>query len=195
MKRIIMVCVALAIFSIMGQQAAAEGNAARVRALEIELGAAMITPTDKIDFDKNKVGYNIDVELRYNLKSHPFDIGLRLDGNTFNRELKVNKDLFKFRSLNAMVVADWNINRKGIFSPFFGVGIGGGLTSNESMSIKDVTNQPLKQTVNSAAFCIMPRVGVELFHHYRLTFYYKYLESANSHFGLSVGFVIGGGRK
>lgn len=195
MKRKIFIVLLLALCCAV-QQVAARGSAAPVRALELEIGAAMITPTAKeIDFDKNKVGYNIDVELRYNLQSQPFDIGLRLDGNTFNRELKVNKDLFKFRSLSAMVVADWNINRKGIFSPFLGIGVGGGLTSNEAMKIKDVTNQPLKETVNSATFTVMPRVGVELFHRARVTFYYKYLKETNSHFGLSVGYVIGGGRK
>ena len=127
-------------FCTVGQQAAAEGKAARVKALEVEIGVGMISPTNKIDFDKNKVGYNILAELRYNFKSYPFDIGLRLDGNTFNRELKVNEDMLKFRSLCAMAVFDCNINRKGIISPFLGVGIGGGVVSNEAMKIKDVTN-------------------------------------------------------
>ena len=185
----------LAMFCTVGQQAAAEGKAARVKALEVEIGVGMISPTNKIDFDKNKVGYNILAELRYNFKSYPFDIGLRLDGNTFNRELKVNEDMFKFRSLCAMAVFDCNINRKGIISPFLGVGIGGGVVSNEAMKIKDVTNQPFKDTVNEAAFTVMPRVGVEIFHRARVTFYYKYVNETNAHFGLSAGFVFGGGRK
>ena len=174
---------------------AAGCKAAPVRLLELEIGAAMVTPSAKLDFDKNKVGYNVEAELRCNFKSRPFDIGLRIDGDTFNRQLKVNKDLFKFRSLSAVVVFDVNINRKGVFSPFIGVGVGGGLTSNEAMRFKDVVNKPIKETVNSAAFTIMPRVGVEIFHRARVSLYYKYIKETNSHFGLSVGYVIGGGRK
>jgi opacity protein-like surface antigen len=177
------------------QQVYAKGKAAPVRALEFEIGAGMVSPTNKLDFDKNRVGYNINAELRCNFKTHPFDIGLRVDGGTFHRTLKLNKDLFKFRSLNVMAVFDWNINRKGIFSPYLGIGIGGGLTSNQGMSIKDVANQPFKETVSSAAFCVMPRVGVEIFHRARATLYYKHIKDANSHFGLSVGIVFGGGRK
>ncbi len=195
MKCKVQIVIMLLLSCFAAQQVVAKCPAKRVRAIEFEIGAGMITPTNKIDFDRNKVGYNIFAELRYNHKSRPFDIGLRLDGDTFNRELKVDKNLFKFRSLNAMVVADWNINRQGVFSPFLGVGIGGGLTSNEAMSFKDVTNQPFKETINRAAFTIMPRVGVELFHRARVTFYYKYLKNTNSHFGLSAGFVIGGGCK
>lgn len=167
-------------------------SAARVRALELEIGAAMISPTDRLNFDKNTVGYNIAAELRYNFKTRPFDIGLRVDGDTFNRKLELNKESFKFRSLNAMVLFDLNINRKGVISPFLGVGIGGSLISNQqAISFGDVT----KKSVEGAAFCLMPRVGVELFHRARVTLFYKYIKTANSHFGLSAGFVIGGGRK
>ena len=170
-------------------------SAAAVRALELEVGVGLITPENKIDFDKNKVGYNLLAEARYNFKKLPLDVGLRLDGDAFNREIKLNKDIFKFRSFNALVVFDLNINRKGVFSPFIGVGLGGGITSNQAMGIKDVANQPIKQTVQGAAFCCTPRVGVELFHRARVTLYYKYQKKTNSHYGLSAGFVIGGGRK
>ena len=199
MKKVILILL-LALVFVGGQDVAAKCcagkcNAAPVRALELEIGVGMITPSNKIDFDKNRVGYNLLAEARYNFKKLPLDVGLRVDGDAFNREVKLDKNLFKFRSLNALLVFDLNINRKGIFSPFIGVGIGGGITSNQAMAIKDVTNQPIKQTVKGAAFCCTPRVGVELFHRARVTLYYKYQKLTNSHYGLSAGFVIGGGRK
>ena len=199
MKRIV-VFVLLALVVIGGQDVVAKCcagkfNAAPVRALELEIGVGAITAAKKLDFDKNKVGYNLLAEVRYNLKRLPLDVGVRLDGDMFNRQMTIDKNMFKFRSFNALLVFDLNINRKGIFSPFIGLGIGGGVTSNQAMTIKDVANQPIKETVNGAAFCCTPRVGVELFHRARVTLYYKHHKRANSHYGLSAGFVIGGGRK
>ena len=94
-----------------------------------------------------------------------------------------------------MAVFDWNINRTGQFAAFLGLGIGGGLVSNDAVRIQDILAKPIKQTVDEAAFVIMPRIGVELFHRARVTFYYKYNKQENAHFGLSVGLAIGGGRK
>ena len=84
MKRMFFVIIALAMMFAGGvQQVYAKGKAAPVRALEFEIGAGMVSPTNKLDFDKNRVGYNINAELRCNFKTHPFDIGLRVDGGTF----------------------------------------------------------------------------------------------------------------
>lgn len=47
----------------------------------------------------------------------------------------------------------------------------------------------------TASFCFMPRVGVELFHHLRITLDYKLQEKANRHVGISLGVVFGGGRR
>jgi opacity protein-like surface antigen len=166
-----------------------------VHALEIELGAAMVSPTAQLNFDRNKVGYNLHAELRYNFKHRPFDVGLRVDGDTFKRKLELNNENFKFRSFSTMLVFDWNINRTGQFAPFVGVGVGASLVHNEAMGIKDVINQPFKQTVEEATFAIMPRIGVELFHRARIALYYKYNKKENAHFGLAVGLAIGGGCK
>lgn len=41
----------------------------------------------------------------------------------------------------------------------------------------------------------MPRIGVELLHHLRVTLDYKFQEKANRHIGLTLGVVFGGGRR
>ena len=176
----------------------AKGNAAPVGMFEVELDVAVISPTQKLNFDKNKVGTNIGVELRYNFRENPFDVGLHLDGNSFAREPKDSKDLFRFSSLNVMGVFDFNINRKGFISPFVGIGLGGAMIDNmQPMKIGDITD---KDRIKGAAFCVMPRVGVEIMHRFRLTFYYKHIQSEklnqnNSHFGLGLGIALGGGRR
>ncbi|MBQ9137252.1 MAG: hypothetical protein IJX65_01280 [Alistipes sp.] len=194
----------LLILGVVGGQASSASNnrtikaSAPVKALEVELGGGIASPTNRLEFDKNKVGYNLLAEVRCNFRRRPFDIGLRVDGNTFNRQWASDQNQeysFKFSSINMMAVFNLNINRKGAVSPFIGVGIGGALTSNEPLTLQAITNQPIKQTVKAAEFCVMPRIGFELFHHVRLTFFYKYLKDANSHFGLSAGVVFGGGRK
>lgn len=193
-RRISFVLIAILSLCAMGE-VAAKSYASSVRALEFEVGAAMVSPAQRLDFDRNKVGFNIHGEVRYNFKYHPFDVGLRVDGDKFNRRFDLSAENFKFRSFNAMAVFDWNINRAGQFAAFVGLGIGGGLVSNDAVRIQDILAQPIKQTVDEAAFVIMPRVGVELFHRARVTFYYKYNKQENAHFGLSVGLAIGGGRK
>ena len=168
------------------------GKAARVQALEFEVGASIITPSEKLNFDKKSVGWNLAAELRYNCPTRPFDFGLRIDGDGFYRKLTLNKESFKFRSYNALFLVDLNINRQGIITPFIGVGLGAGIYDNEQhIAASDITKERLK----GATFCCMPRVGVEVIHRIRVTLYYKYFLTANSHFGLSLGFAMGGRRK
>lgn len=195
MKRLFSI-VMVALFALLSvAEVAAKSYASSVTALEIEAGAAMVSPSAKLNFDRNKVGYNIHAEVRYNFKYHPFDVGVRVDGDTFNRHFDLSDSRFRFRSFSAMAVFDWTLNRTGQFAPFLGVGVGGGLVRNDAVTIKEILSQPVKQTVNEASFAIMPRLGVELFHRARVTLYYKYNKKENAHFGLSLGLVLGGGPK
>ena len=82
-RRISFVLIAILSLCAMGE-VAAKSYASSVRALEFEVGAAMVSPAQRLDFDRNKVGFNIHGEVRYNFKYHPFDVGLRVDGDKFN---------------------------------------------------------------------------------------------------------------
>lgn len=164
--------------------------AAPVKMVEVELGGGIVSPTEKLDFDKNRVGYNIQAEVRFNFKQAPFDVGVHVDGDSFSRTISLSKDMLKFSSINAMFVFDWNILRKSFFSPFVGVGAGASWLSGEKPL---ETGTIIKEKPTS--FCVMPRLGVELFHRLRVTLYYKNTKREHNHFGLSAGLVIGGGKK
>ena len=45
------------------------------------------------------------------------------------------------------------------------------------------------------SFSFMPRAGVELFYHWRLTFNYKLQEKANINYGITLGYAFGAGAK
>ncbi len=166
-----------------------------VRALEVELGGGIATPTDKLHFDKNQLGWNALVELRYNFKTIPIDLGLHVDGAVLNRKSEPIENVqelkeAKFASLNCMAVADLNMFRAKGFSLFVGVGVGYGMLLNDFKKIEH-----LKDVDRLGCFCVMPRLGFEIAHHVRATIYYKQLKKEQNHFGVNLGIVLGGGKK
>ena len=175
-----------------------------VGALEIELAGGIVSPTKKLTFDKNNLGWTAQGELRYNFKSLPLDLGLHVDGALFNREgeaLNTTESLkgiakAKFTSITGLGVIDLNLFRARGVSIFLGCGIGYGMLISDIREIKAV-----EDVDKLGCLCVMPRVGIELFYRVRATLYYKYFEIGQSnyinhdHFGASIGIVFGGGRK
>lgn len=175
-----------------------------VRAFEVELAGGIVTPTEKLHFDKNHLGWNAQAELRYNFKRLPLDLGLHVDGALFKRDGQVMdtpEDLkqiakAKFTSITGLGVIDLNFLRSKGFSIFVGCGAGYAMLLNDIRAIKNV-----KDIDTDGCFCVMPRVGIELFHHVRATFYYKHFTVdkgtgiSQDHFGASIGVVFGGGKK
>lgn len=175
-----------------------------VRAFEIELAGGIVTPTEKLHFDKNHLGWNAQAELRYNFKRLPLDLGLHVDGALFKRDGQVMdtpEDLkqiakAKFTSITGLGVIDLNFLRSKGFSIFVGCGAGYAMLLNDIRAIEKV-----KDIDKYGCFCVMPRVGIELFHHVRATFYYKHFTVDKGaginqdHFGASIGIVFGGGKK
>ena len=91
-------------------------------------------------------------------------------------------------------------DRKIFYSSLVGLtalsGMGLGLASHENAApIILIGDNSYDIGGSSSSFCLMPRFGIELFHHLRVTFNYKLEEKANRHFNISVGVVFGGGRK
>ena len=74
-------------------------------------------------------------------------------------------------------------NQLGI-KPFVGLGLG--------VAWSDINADGSRKGTH---FAVMPRVGVELSHHLRITLAYKIFERANNHLTLSLGYVFGGGRR
>ncbi len=97
-----------------------------------------------------------------------------------------------------MAVADYNFRRRRNVSFFAGAGVGYAFLDNSAPVVFDDTQSNwggFSTGSRSGSLCFMPRIGVELFHHLRVTFDYKLQERANCHFGLSLGVVFGGGRR
>ena len=175
-----------------GQSAAAARKVGRV---EGEIGGGISFGADKLNFDKNKLGATFYAEARYNVQRLPLDVGLQAGGTIFHRE-SVNAGQLKFRTWNVMAVTDCIFRRQGNISFFAGIGLGYAFL-NHSAPIAFDDSQPnwggFSTGTRTGSFCFMPRIGVELFHHLRVTFDYKLQERANRHFGLTLGVVLGGG--
>ena len=199
MKAKVLIIALLAVMAVGVQNASAQ-KVRKVRAIEVEIGGGIVTPTDKLKFDKNKLGWNAQVELRYNFKHLPLDLGLHVDGALLSREGKTIQDAgigsvediksVNFASMTGLAVVDFNLRRAKNFSIFVGCGVGYGMLINDIEKISEIGDID-----KLGCFCVMPRVGVELFHHLRATLYYKNLKTEQSHFGVNLGIVFGGGKK
>ena len=136
-------------------------------------------------------------EVRYNLASLPLDVGVQVSGSMFHREVQSTRSL-KFKSLNVLAVADVNIFRARAISIFAGAGFGYALCGETAPVTFDNSQGEwggFSTGGEKSGICFVPRVGVELFHRLRVTFDYRLQEKANRHFDVTLGFVIGGGRK
>ena len=162
----------------------------QVRAFEGEFSYGMAIPTNDLGGDV-KVGKNrlLQLEVRYNLPWHPIDVGVLLRGTTIHRLYEPVDDVWPtdadwdVSAWYTMAVADYNF-RRGSDASFF-VGLGAGIGSQDAWNDDDV----------DVKFCMMPRVGVELWKHLRLTLAYTYMDKQTNNFGLSIGVVFGGGNK
>lgn len=169
----------------------------KVGRIEGEVGAGFTFGADKLNFDKNRIGATFYAEGRYNLRQFPIDVGIQVAGSIFYRESNHAGDL-KFKTWNVLAVSDYNVVLGRKVSFFAGIGLGYASLGNSAPITFDdsQTNWAGFSTGDkTGSFCFMPRVGIELFHHLRLTFDYRLQEKANRHFGISLGVVFGGGAR
>ncbi|MCM1301316.1 MAG: hypothetical protein NC250_00545 [Alistipes senegalensis] len=168
-----------------------------VRAIEVELGVGLTSGAARLQdvgFDKNRTGETGFIEIRYNWKRLPIDVGFHIGGTIFGREMRESGEKLNFSSGNFMLTSDYNYRRDSNCSLFAGLGIGMATFGN-SAELEYVGDGGYTDNGSSGSFCVMPRVGVELFHRLRLTCAYVIEEQANRHFSLTLGIAIGGGRK
>lgn len=177
-----------------GQSSVADRKVGRI---EGEIGGGLSFGADKLNFDKNRLGATFHAEARYNMQRVPLDVGVQVAGTIFHRE-SVDAGELKFKTWNVMAVTDYNFRRHTKISFFAGMGLGYASLDHSAPIVFD-DSQPnwggFSTGTKTGSFCFMPRVGVELFHHLRVTLDYKLQEKANRHFGLSLGVVFGGGRR
>lgn len=167
-----------------------------VRAIEVELGAGVAFGASKLSAagaDKTKLGETGFIEIRYNMKRQPVDIGFRISGMVLGREIPAGYNLC-FTSGNFMLTSDYNFRRASNCSFFVGAGVGYA-SFGHSAQVEAFAPGSYTDNGPQASFCFMPRVGVELWRHLRFTMAYTFEEQANRHMSLTIGVAIGGGRK
>ncbi len=177
---------------------AAFAQKVEVRHLEGEIGVGGVNGVNSLSLDNCSVGPKLYAELRYNFRALPIDAGIQASGSFFHRDDDSQAQRLKSKSYNVMAVADYNFRRGKNLSFFAGVGLGlGVLEMSAPIDIKAPNAQWDGYTTGDGKekLCFSPRIGVELFNHLRLTLFYVGEERANNHFGLSIGGVLGGGRK
>ena len=117
MKSKFLVIALLAMTFVGVLDATAQKKEREIRAFEVELGGGIASPTEKLNFDKNHLGWTAVAELRYNFKNLPLDLGIHVDGAVLNRKNEPIEGVqelkeAKFASINGLAVADLNMFRK-----------------------------------------------------------------------------------
>ena len=171
-------CTLLCVLTVSAQQR-------EVRAIEVELGIGLTAGAARlqhIGFDKNRIGETGFIEIRYNWKRLPVDVGLHIGGTIFGREMRESGEKLNFSSGNFMLTSDYNYRRDSNCSLFAGLGIGYATFGNSAQT-EYVGDGGYKDNGSRISFCVMQRGGVELFPRLRFTCASVIDERANRHLG------------
>ena len=161
--------------------AAAQG---RVSLFEFEASVGYTHPIGRFVSDSRKPVRAFALEGRVNFRNHPLDLGLEY---YFGKTPRAHAPLeWKARVMGYSVFLDYNFRRGTNFSPFAGCGVGLGVCKN-------VNGEAVGP--EGHRFLLSPRLGVELFRHVRLTAFARFAGRSYNHIGLSLGIVLGGGRR
>lgn len=168
------------------------------RPIAVEMGTGLTFGASKLccsGLENTAVGGTWFVEARYNFNQIPVDVGFHTGATVFGRTISAFSSKAIFLSGNFMAVADYNFRLRNPACVVF-TGLGAGMAafrhSAQTTYYSDGSYSDLGQSVS---VCLMPRAGIELWQRLRLTLSYLIEEPANSHLSLTVGIVIGCGRK
>ena len=163
-----------------------------IRAFEGEISLGVHTPINGLGDNVICNATLIQLEGRYNFVSLPMDVGVLIRGAKLMRERENPQETwpgwyedkkYDITTWHTMAVADYNFRREKKASFF--VGLAAGCGSENAWNEKPVNPK----------FCFMPRCGVELWHHLRITLSYTHMDKRTNHIGVSLGGVFGGGKK
>lgn len=147
-----------------------------VQKFEGDISLGFTYPLDEYD-TQGLMGLSASCEMRYNVPSSPFDVGIHIGYTTIDFDDKIDHCLSQSdATLNFAAVGDWNPRQGQNVSPYFGMGVG--VRSNTS-EIK-----PL----------LMPRIGVELWRNFRITASASISQKYWNCFAIQIGLVLGGRR-
>lgn len=180
MRRLYLIFLALLMIIIEAKANAQEAIPIKPFEFEISLGGTW--GLDKYVGNK-KMGPAFALEGRYNFYNHPVDVGLEIYGGSTARKY-ANADLSN-RILSLSVFSDYNFRRGKKCAPYIGAGIG-------LASYKVVQGDYGTDAVN---VIFTPRLGMEMFHHFRITAYSRLGYKGYNNLGVSFGCVFGGGKR
>lgn len=136
-----------------------------------------------------KIGPSFGFEGRRNLRTCPIDVGLQAylgQAITSYKKLDV-----KCRIISLTAFGDYNWKRGSNFSPFIGMGLG-----FNQYDIIDPGWYDYKYNDTGVQGCgVVPRVGIELYRHIRITLEGHLGKKIYNTVGLTVGYAFGIGKK
>lgn len=154
-----------------------------IRAVEFEIGGGVVFGNYMKNF-VNDGGLSLFIETRYNIPELPFDIGLQASVSSYGG----NNNGYDVTNRGSLITfVDYNFRYFKKIDFFAGLGVGMGMTDFKYM-FGDRRNVSLDRTL-----VVNPRVGIELFHHLRITAEYRLMDRYYSYFGINIGVPIGGG--
>lgn len=166
------------------------GQVIDVQRVEGELNVGLGTSVGNFQDGKHRIGPDLGLELRYNIPQSKFDVGLlaNLTTSVFDFDSRPGFDgqwdlTQSNRSVNLMLVGDYNFNQGSRVNPYVGLGLGA--------SFYDVVEDKVYPQ-SGTGFIFRPRVGIELFHHLRIGAFLSVIRTGYTNFGISIGGVIGG---
>jgi len=162
-------------------------NYNNVKPVEFEFGFGIIS-SNKYDGASAKIGVNLFMETRLNIANTPFDVGLQAMAGYFEREDKRYELEQEINNGGLVTFVDYNFRKWKNIAVFSGLGIG--LAAIDS---KYISEGVTSNDISDRSFVLNPRMGVEVYNHFRITAEYKLMNSGYSFTGFNVGIVLGGG--
>lgn len=161
-----------------------------VQMFEFEIRGGLTMPLGGYHGGDNDVGLSLGLELRYNTEEQPWDCGafLQLDAasrNFYSQNHPGYVGVQTNRIWAYGITGDYNFKQGYRVNPFVGMGVG-------IASLDQEGDSKYKNITSTETFVFMPRAGVELFHHIRLTAHCMIVRRGFHTAALTIGFVIGG---
>lgn len=168
----------------------------RVQNVEGELFAGVTAPLG-LNGGKSAAGFGLGIEVRRNFKSTGWDVGGQISmmsaehryHNPHFADDPERRDHYYGQSnmtFSFMAVGDYNFRQGRRVNPFAGAGFG----FAERHSDKALGPGP-----EGIGIAFMPRIGVELWSHLRVSASFYVAGKGNNCFALTIGGVIGGRKK
>lgn len=156
----------------------------KVQKFEGEFRAGFTAPLGGFHSANSLMGATVGWELRYNFTESAWDCGLMVDASTARWEFEPQSGMAQINRTPALAVTGgYNFRQGKKVNPFVGMAVG--------VAFCDVTDFEYESWPGTA-FYIAPRVGVEFFHHLRLTSQFNISKKGYHNVGVTLGLVIGG---